>query len=402
MSAAATTPTADAPALVEPSDAGIDGAALRRLDDRIAGAIAAGTCDGAVYLLARGGRVVRHRAVGLSDLRAGRAARLDDVFATMSLSKAFCAAAVLRLVDHGRLELETRVCEVIPEFAVRGKQRVTVRHLLTHTAGTWAGFGPPPGLSAADNFDLERATAAVCALPIDNRPGERVVYNPWASYGLLGEIVRRLDSAARPFRQIMLEDVFEPLGMLDSSYGLAVDHPRRVPLVQREQTAVVTEQEVLHGLNRLIDEHAELPAGGSFATTADVHRFAEMLRGRGTLGDVRLLSPAIVDYAYANHTGDRPNHFWDFDTEARRIDDFVPNFSLGGGYVRGRGHGLTPLGLTASPSAFGAVGGGSTLFMVDPPRELVLVFQSAGLLSGLGHFRRLQQLSDLALASVAG
>lgn len=70
-----------------------------------------------------------------------------------------------------------------------------------------------------------------------------------------------------------------------------------------------------------------------------------------------------------------------------------------GGYVRGTGHHLTPFGHTASPRAFGAVGGGSTMWMVDPERDLTVVFLSAGFLDGLDHFQRLQQLGDLALAA---
>ncbi len=73
------------------------------------------------------------------------------------------------------------------------------------------------------------------------------------------------------------------------------------------------------------------------------------------------MSSATFDYARRNHTGDRPNGFWDFDREARDIPFFPANFTLLGGYVRGEGHHITPFGFTASPATFGAVGGGSTI-----------------------------------------
>jgi CubicO group peptidase (beta-lactamase class C family) len=128
--------------------------------------------------------------------------------------------------------------------------------------------------------------------------------------------------------------------------------------------------------------------------------FAETIRRRGTNGTTRLLSPAIVDYAYRNHTGDLQNEFWDFNKEAADLPDFPANFTLGGGYARGAGHHLTPLGQLASPSAYGAVGSGSTSWLVDAARGLTVVFLAAGLMQGLTHFQRLQRLNDLALAAV--
>ena len=109
------------------------------------------------------------------------------------------------------------------------------------------------------------------------------------------------------------------------------------------------------------------PAGGVFSTAQDVFKFAEMLRLGGTANSARVISRALVDYALQNHTGDRPNTFWDFSKEARDIAEFPANFTLMGGYTRGRGHYLTPLGQLASPRAFGAVGAGSTLFMAISP-----------------------------------
>jgi CubicO group peptidase (beta-lactamase class C family) len=70
-----------------------------------------------------------------------------------------------------------------------------------------------------------------------------------------------------------------------------------------------------------------------------------------------------------------------------------------GGYVRGHGHYLSSFGLTATPRTFGAVGGGSTLWMVDPVRDLTFIYLSAGFIEGLAHMQRLQQVADLALAS---
>ena len=155
----------------------------------------------------------------------------------------------------------------------------------------------------------------------------------------------------------------------------------------------------MESLNKVIDNEAEIPGGGAFTNCADASRFAEMLRNAGTLNGVRILSPSLIRYALRNHTGDLPNGFWDFSREQRGIDQFPARFTLLGGYTRDAGHYLSPMGLTASPGSYAAVGGGSTMIMFDPERDLSFVFLSAGFLDGLHHFQRLQKLADLALAT---
>jgi CubicO group peptidase (beta-lactamase class C family) len=385
----------------KPAEVGLDAAALARLGVSVQHDITTGVNHGAVVLIALGGKVGYLKTFGHADQAAGRKTAVDDVYMLMSTGKAYTAGLVLQLIDCGRLSFDTKVAEVIPEFGVRGKQRVTVAHLLTHTGGTWAGFvPPPPGQWGASWGDMDEMTRLVSAQQAGHRPGERVIYNPFASYGILGEIVRRLDEQGRPFRQIAREQIFEPLGMVDSSFGLRVDHPRRVPLRMAETTPGAAEVSVMESLNQLVDETFELPAGMVFGTVRDVFVWTEMLRQRGRHDGGRLLSPAIVDYAYQNHTGDKVNEFWDFNKEARDLAEFPANFSYGGGYVRGTGDYLTPFGFTASPGTFGAVGSGSTMWMVDPAHDLTFIFLSTGLLEGLHHFQRLRRLADLALAAI--
>ena len=247
---------------------------------------------------------------------------------------------------------------------------------------------------------MDEMTRLISAQQIAHSPGARVIYNPFASFGILGEVVRRLDGSGRPFRQIAREQIFEPLGMVDSSFGLRLDHPRRVPVRMAEATPGAADVAVMESLNDLVDESFELPAGMAFGTIRDVFVWTEMLRLRGSREGVRFLSSSMVDYAFANHTGDRVNEFWDFNLEARGLAPFPANFTYGGGYVRGEGDHLSPFGFTASPPTFGSVGSGSTMWMVDPVRDLTFVFLSSGLLEGLNHFLRLRRLADLALAAV--
>ncbi|MEV7393282.1 serine hydrolase domain-containing protein [Streptomyces sp. NPDC091215] len=383
----------------DPERAGLDLDALQRLDAAIRRDITQGRHFGASVIAARGGVVGYQAAIGESGV--DRATRLEDRYVLMSVTKSITAVATLKMIETGLLSLDTRVADVIPEYAARGKQRVTIRHLLTHTAGAYSGFDGAGGLAnSLQAGDMEAALAALAPWPILHRPGRRVVYSPWEGYGILGEVVRRLDPQKRRYRDFLTEEIFAPLGMTSSSLGLRVDHPDRVPVRMVKASDSAAQATSLFDQMNEAGEDWEVPAGSGFSTVADVFRFADALRNGGANEHGRVLSRAMVEYAFRNHTGDLQNDFWDFNKEAADLDDFPANFTLGGGYVRGEGHFLTPLGHLASPSAFGAVGSGSTSWMVDPERDLTVVFLSSGLLEGLSHFQRLQRVNDLALAAV--
>ncbi len=380
-----------------PGAGGVDAAAAARLVAQVQRDIDGGRHTGATVLLARGGEIVLHEAIGISDPRSGRIAATEDIYATASLAKAFTAALILALVDRGALSFTTRVAEIVPEYGVRGKSSTTVSQLLNHTGGAHAGFLPPPPLTWPQSFDLDTLVEAVSAQQVAFEPGSQVYYTPFAGYAMLGAIAQRV--TGRPFRSLIDEEVLSPLGMSDTSYGLEVDAPRRVPQLMTDRNPGAASTNVMESFNTLLDEKAVVPAGGAFSTAYDVFRFAEFQRLGGTLDGARVLSPAIVEYALANSTGDQRNVFWDFSRADRSVGLFPANLTLFGGYVRGVGQYLTPLGHLASPSSWGAMGSGSTLYLVDPQRELTFVFLGAGLTEGLGHFEDMRRLSDLAIAA---
>lgn len=377
-----------------------NGRAIERLVSAVERDIESGMYHGVVMELRIDGESVYSAAIGETDKAKGRRASTDDIFIAMSLSKAFTAVALLQAIDRGAIQLDTRVAEIVPEFAVKGKQRATVLHLLTHQAGTFSGLTmPPPLVWGKDWGDLKKCVAAAAALPATHAPGERVAYSPWAGYAMLAEILERIDAKKRSFSAIVDDEVFRPLRMTDTRFGWPVSDPRRVPMVVTEPNATPGERALFESFNTILDESSVVPAGGAFTKLADVVRFIEMLRRGGELDGVRLLSPSLTRYALQNHTGDRPNGFWDFSREERGIDQFPARFTLLGGYTRGEGHYLSAMGLTASPGSYAAVGGGTTMTMFDPDRELSFSFLSAGFVEGLSHFRRLQRLSDLAIAA---
>lgn len=381
----------------EPADVGFDSDRLARVGEALRADVAAGRYDGCELVVARGGRIALREHVGFADRAAGRAVEPDQVFVTMSVAKQFTAALVLERIERGQLALTTRVAEVIPEFGVRGKERTTVAHLLTHTSGLPMMLPPMPLELAGD---LEAVVAATAACLPEFEPGSRVSYCVLVAHAVLAEMVRRLDGGARPYRQILAEDLFAPLGMTHTALGGRPDLARTLaPVVARDRRHGLFDPAFLEGLGGALHEAMEIPAGGCLSTAHDVHRFAEMLRGRGALDGVRMLSPATVDLLRRNQTGEQPNTLWDYAVGLRGWPRFPANLGLGF-FLRGEGIHPTPFGTLASPSTFGGFGAGSSVFWVDPLRDVTYAFLSSGLMEDTHSLERHQRLSDLVHAAV--
>ncbi len=383
--------------MAKPADVGIDAERLGRLSSTIKEDVAKQKYDGAVVVVARGGKVVMHEAIGFTERASGRTARTDDVFLIFSITKSLTAAAVLARVDRGELSLNTKVADVIPEFGCKGKHRITIAQMLSHTAGMSAGLPPIP-LELLGNQEV--MVAAICQMGAEAIPGEKVAYSPLVAHAVLGEVVRRVDGGSRRFSEILAADIFRPLAMNDTWLGLRKDLvARRVPIVVRDRSDGLFPPEMLEAFNVIMKEDSEMPAAGAFSTAADLFRFAECLRRGGELDGARILSPAIIRLATTNHTGTRRNSLWDYALEMRGWNEF-PAF-LGLTFFL-RGTGIFPhwFGTLTSPGTFGSVGAGSTVWWVDPERELTFVCLTAGLLEETRSVDRSGRLADLVCSSV--
>jgi CubicO group peptidase (beta-lactamase class C family) len=379
------------------SNLGLDPGRLARVREVIEADLAEESYDGAVVLAARRGEVALHEAVGYSERSTQRRAALDDVFHFFSISKTMTAVAVMVLADRGALRLTDPVANFIPEFAAKGKQRVTVGQLIGHTGGI-----PPdlPFILPQDLGNTEAVALAVAGQALIAPPGHTVSYSPIGAYAVLAEVVRRVDGCKRSFRQFLDEELFGPLGMKDTCLSLREDlAERRVPLVVRDRTPAIIPPEALESINVLLTDSFEMPGASAIGTAADLFRWGEALRRGGELDGARILSPAMLEFALRNHTGTQTNRIFDSMCEARGWDPYPANLGYGF-FLRGSETYTMPFGLTASSGTFGGLGAGSTMFWVDPQRELVFVCLTSGTLEDSRNFERMQKLSDLVLASV--
>ncbi len=380
------------------SEAAFSAERLDQLRRVIAEDIAAGRYFGAVLAIARAGQLGLHEAIGHADAAASRALRLDSVFSIFSVTKAITNVLVLRAIELGRFALTTRISDLVPEFSGGLRNQITVHHLLTHTSGLPIVFAIKPDMYIDR---LDEVVAAVCAhIQPAEPPGERVAYSPLANHALLGEALRRTDPKRRSYRAIVHDDLLAPLGMGDSSVGLRRDlRARHVVPDFRGNFPITHPGHSNLGPNGAFEEEdAEMPWVGLASTVPDLFRFAEMLRRGGELDGSRILSPAMLELATRNWTGEKPNELYKALFEQRGWPPAPAYLGLGFA-LRGTAMCHHLYGTLTSPGTFGNYGAGSALYWVDPTRELTFVCLSAGVMNSLDNIERFQRLSDIAVAA---
>lgn len=382
----------------DPKELGFDPERLARVVEVIDADIAAERYDGAALCITRHGRVALDAHRGYAERAAGRRLAPDAVFTTMSVGKQFANTIVLNRIERGDLRLMMPVCELIPEFAQRGKERMTLFHLLTHTSGIVSAV---PALPPEDLVSIERLVAwAATTLP-ESIPGEQVTYSIAVGTAVMAEMVRRAEGSRRSFARILDEDLFRPLGMTETSLGPRADLVSRLcPVVARFTGVGLFDAAAVPGLGALFQiPGAEVPAGGYLTTLADLARFAEMLCRGGELDGARILAPATIAYASRNHTGDKPNSIWAYTEAMRGWKPFPASIGLGF-FVRGEGVIPGPFSNLSSAQTFGGFGAGSSAFWVDPDRNLTFSILTTGLMEDSHHIERVSRLSDVVLAAV--
>ncbi|MGE0485504.1 MAG: serine hydrolase domain-containing protein [Gammaproteobacteria bacterium] len=380
------------------ADLGFDPLRLARLPARIDADIEAGRYHGAALAVSRHGELVYRDVHGHADRAAGRPLTLDDTFVTFSIGKQFTNVVVLNRIENGDLWLDMPVCEVLPEFGGRGLREIKLWHLLTHTSGIISAI---PGVAPEVLTSISKLSAWVASQRPEALPGEVVNYSIIAAHSVMAEMVLRAEGHRRSFTDLVREDLFEPLGMVNTAMG------RRADLVERlcPVTACYTTpgmfhpDEVLGVAQVVMVDGCEVPAGGYITCLDDLHRFALMLRNGGELDGVRILSPRTLEYCTQNFTGERRNLLFDYARDLRGWAPWPASIGLGF-FMRGEGVQPGPMSNFSSPLAFCGWGAGSSCFWIDPELDLTFSFLSTGLMEETYHIERLQRLADLVITSM--
>ena len=353
---------------------------------------------GAVVLVARHGNIALNKAFGHGGGADKKPLQLDSVFSLFSLTKCLTNVLVLRAIELGQFALTTKISEIIPEFRGGQREHINVFHLLTHQSGLPAVWIPKPGMYIDR---LDEVIAAICQnVHSIEKPGLRVHYSPLCNHALLGEAVRRCDPQKRTYRELLQDEVLTPLGMTGTAIG------RRRDLAERHMFPDFRGKPPQEHLGRsnlgpqgaFMEEHAEMPWVGGMSCTADLFRLSEMFRRGGELEGKRILSPAMIDKATTNWTGDKPNELYKAVALNHGWEPYPAYMGLGFAL---RGDAMCPglYGTLTTPRTFGNYGSGSTLFWVDPELDLSFVFLSAGIMGQAPNIERFQRLSDIVAAA---
>jgi CubicO group peptidase (beta-lactamase class C family) len=353
---------------------------------------------GAVVLVARHGVIGLHEAIGSTNAKDKRPVTKESVFSLFSTTKALTNVLAFRAIERGEFALTTKVSEIIPEFSGGRRQDITFYHLLTHSSGLPSVFTPAPGMYIDV---LEEIIAAICKnVQSIEEPGVLVTYAPMVAHALMGEAVRRTDPKKRSYRQLVEDEILTPLKMKDTSIGVRADLKARhiVPIFLDQSPIDHLGHSNLGPNGAFEEEKAEMPWVGGISTVSDMFRFAEMLRRGGELDGARIISPAMLDIATRNHTGEKPNELFKQLAIACGWEPSPAYLGLGF-FLRGEAVCHLHFGTLTSPRTFGNMGAGSSIFWVDPERDVTFVCLSAGVMNEAHNLARFQRLSDIAISA---
>jgi CubicO group peptidase (beta-lactamase class C family) len=318
--------------VAKPEDVGLAPERLQRIHEAIMRRVEAGDISGAVTMVARRGRLVHFEAHGLMDIEAKKPMTKDALFRLASSTKPLTAAAILILMEEGKLKLTDPVAKYIPEFknskvaveAVRtpppmsdqgpgdgdryytvpASHDITIIDLLTHTSGLGSGGITGPDLQKLLQARTPAETLAdfiprLGALALDFQPGTQWRYSGLAGFDTLGRIVEIVSGTT--FDQFLRKRLFEPLGMDNTWFNVPEkEQPRIATIYNRTPSGLQKPAAPL----RIGSPVYFSGAGGLTAAAPDYLQFAQMLANGGQLNGKRILSPWTVDLMLSNNVGE--------------------------------------------------------------------------------------------------
>ncbi|HWD00441.1 MAG TPA: serine hydrolase domain-containing protein [Candidatus Sulfopaludibacter sp.] len=340
---------------------------------------------GAVALVLKDGKPAYEHAFGWSDVEAKRKMTAGALFRIASQTKAFTSTAVLALYEEGKIGLDEPVSHFIPTFAhttvavrddsgmktVPARRAITIKDLLTHTAGISYGTEPlvrdayaAKGLGPAAGFGWYTADKdePICVsmerlgtLPFVSQPGEAFVYG--YNTDILGCVVEK--ASGMPLDEFIRTRITGPLGLKDTRFYVPPAEKDRLATVYGTgpDGAIVRAPEGSKGQGHYVEGPRKSFAGGAGLTSTahDYARFLEMIRNGGALDGVRILSPRTVALMTTNQSGTLHS---------------TTGLGFGLGFETVDRYGASGM---AGVGAFGWGGAYGTTYQVDPQSHLVIV-----------------------------
>jgi len=358
---------------------------------------------GSAVLIIRDGQVVLNEAVGFRDLESKAKMEKDAIFRIASQTKAVVSVGVMILQEQGRLLIGDRLGKYLPEYqkttvavpkqgggyeVVPARRPITIRDLLTHTAGIGYGGGLAAEAWAAEKIQgwyfahqeepIRETVRRMAALPMVSHPGQRWVYG--YSTDILGALIEEV--SGQPLDKFLAQHVFDPLDMRDTHFYLPASKRNRLATVysvgQDRALKRTPDASAMVGQGAYVDGPRRSFSGGAglLSTTRDYGRFLQMMANGGELDGKRILSRNTVKLMTVDHLNGL---------------DFRPGQGFGLGFYVNVDRGAR--GIPGDPGEYGWGGAYHTTYFVDPIERLVVVYMTqlmpAGGLDDAGKLRAL-------------
>jgi CubicO group peptidase (beta-lactamase class C family) len=310
------------------------------------------------------GRLVLDLAEGYADTQRGEWVGSDSLFPLFSGTKPFAAVALWQQIERGDLELDEPVATYWPAFGQNGKDRVLVRHILSHRGG----FPTTPEELTPDRWgEREAVLEVVAAMPLEHIPGTVSGYHFLTQHWVCAELLRRLDGRSYP--QYLHEEITGPLNLTDTYVGLPVPLEHRVTKLHATDGIDDWALDGLRQMSRIALHRMVVPGASGVSTARDMARFYAALAAGGTLNGERILQPETVA------------RMLQVEVDGEIDATFAVPVRRGLGFELG---GLTDLrrhwpGATSTVSTFWHGGFGSSVCWGDTALGLSMAFLSNGL-----------------------
>lgn len=351
---------------VKPEKVGMRSDSLRVAEEIVMGYVDEGKLPGISTLVMKNGKVVQRTVYGMADLEKKKPLAENQIFRIYSMSKPITAAALMILYDEGKFKLDDPVADYIPEFdqtmvyladtdppvLISQNQRMTIRHLLTHTAGFTYGWNPyhyVDSIYAAmkppmwETPNLAQFVTRVAALPLKFQPGNTWEYS--ISLDICGYLVEVF--SGKTLEEFMDERIFTPLKMNDTGFWVPDSSHHRMAMVyllNYQDNTLQPQSNLVEGVQKPVSLFSG--GGGLVSTIEDYARFGQMLVNGGILDGERILEKSTVGLM---------------------MSDQLPEGVV---YYENEGFGLGGL-VDYRTGGYGWAGMASTFFMVYPEKELV-------------------------------
>lgn len=333
----------------------------------------AGEMVGGILYVHQNGETIYWNQWGSADVEKEKPLSRDKtIFRMASLSKVATAAGILKLIEQGKLELDTQLKKILPEFAkmrvvaderfygveaykkyilmgepapledvhtIPAERELTIRDLLTHSSGLeMATYGVlKRTLEAKPEDTLQNRVERFAKTPLDFQPGTATGYSPTAGFDVLARVIEVVSGV--PFAEYMRQEIFGPLEMQDAAYQLIEEQKNRlVPLykpVDGKQIDVSGSEEDLIGMGS-VGEWYYSGSAGLYCTARDIDHLTQMLANAGSFKEKQILKPETVKKLYTEtayqYLEADPGMEWALGVKVRRDPKKAESFATEGAY----------------------------------------------------------------------